>query len=74
MNPETLKMMKAMNAVKPTDTRDLSAEDANAIEMHKAWIARDDDPDAHAPGDNGIRAGKAGAALARVWKCSEEEA
>ncbi|MFO0563838.1 MAG: hypothetical protein U0269_37785 [Polyangiales bacterium] len=71
MNPETLKMMKTM---KPTDTRDLSAEDANAIEMHKAWIARDDDPDEHAPGDNGIRAGKAGAALARVWQCSEEEA
>ena len=42
--------------------------------MHKVWIARDDNPDEHAPGDNGIRAGKAGAYLARVWKCSESEA
>lgn len=56
-----------------TDKRDLSAEDAKAIEMHKAWIARADDGE-YGPGDHGIRAGKAGAHLARVWQCSEEEA
>jgi hypothetical protein len=50
--------------------RDLSAEDANAIEMHKAWVERSGDKgeDLH------IRAGTAGAYLAKVWKCSEAEA
>lgn len=52
---------------KTTDTRDLTTEDAKAIEMHKAWIA------AKHP-FRSIRAGTAGAYLASVWQCSEAEA
>ncbi len=59
-----------MTTTKNTNTSDLSAEDANAIEMHKAWIAATPDEGE----DKCIRAGNAGAYLAKVWKCSEDEA